>query len=1017
MATISPIERETQNRIISMFTNELKYDYYGNWEERSNNLNIEEKYLRVFLQSQGHSETIIKKTLHDVSALAHTNAGNIYERNKNFYSLLRYGANIKENEGDQKQTIHLIDWKNPDKNFFGIAEEVTLNGNHTRRPDLVLYVNGIALGVMELKRGIVDIAESVRQNISNQRDRFNERFYTTIQMIFAGNDTQGLKYGTIETTEKYYLSWKEDEEDNVGYKLDKYLKKICNKERFLDLIYNTVVFDAGVKKLPRPHQYFALKEAQKFVKNQEGGIIWHTQGSGKSIMMVILAQWILENISNSRVVLLTDRTELDAQIERVFQETGFTSIVRTNSGQELLQFLTDTKPRLICSLIHKFGNNTDTDHKTFIKYLNENPIETQGNIFVFVDECHRTQSGSLNETMKKVLNNAVFVGFTGTPLLKVDKKTTMEIFGRYIHTYKFNEAVEDGVVKDLVYEGRNIDQSLSAPERVDSWFEAKTRGLNEFQKSELKKKWGTMQNVLSSKSRMARIVTDIVYDFSVKPRLNSEKGNAILVAGSIYEACKYYNLFQETELKDKCALITSYNPYIGDITKEDNGEATETEKEYQYNTYEKLLKNIDSKPGKSKTETYEDRNKELFRLQPARMKLLIVVSKLLTGFDAPPCTYIYIDKAMQDHTLFQAICRVNRLDTDDKDFGYIVDYMELFGKVEDAINVYTSELDSEHFTKEEVEINIKDRLKLAIERIENALEMVEGIIEPVPLPKSQLEYIKYFCGNTEIEEDLKANEFKRVSLYKAIVNYIRAYANISADFFEAGFNDQQIKKFESKLDEYLKIREVIKFASGEYLDLKAYEADMRHLIDHYIQSEESMKITPFDDVPLLTLLELNFENAVEKITGLAGGNKDSVAEIIENNVRAKIVEKHLLDPIYYEKISKLFLELIEERKKMSIAYNNYLKRMAEIVKMVNDGKSEETPKEITTGGQKALYHYFNDAVVALEVDEAVQNTKMDGFRENKAKQQAIKNAIFQIVHDIDKTLEIYAIIENNKEDY
>lgn len=1016
MSAISPIERETQNRIIALFV-KIGYEYYGNWETRANNVNVEEEYLRKFLLKQGCSETIIKKVINETNLLAHTNAGNLYDRNRNFYSFLRYGANVKESEKDQKQTVHLIDWKNPDNNYFGIAEEVTLNGNLIRRPDLVLYINGIAVGVIELKRGIVDIAESVRQNISNQRDKFNEKFYTTVQMIFAGNDTQGLKYGTIGTTEKYYLSWKEDEQDNSGYKLDKYLKKLCDRERVLDVIYNTVVYDAGIKKLPRHHQYFALKEAQKFVKNQEGGIIWHTQGSGKSIMMVILAQWILENISNSRVVLITDRTELDGQIKGVFEDTGFSSISQANSGNELLEYLQDNKPRLICSLIHKFGNKTDLEHKEFIKYLQENPIKTQGNIFVFVDECHRTQSKTLNETMKTVLHNAVFIGFTGTPLLKEDKKKTMEVFGRYIHTYKFNEAVEDGVVKDLVYEGRDIEQKLSSPDKVDAWFDAKTKGLNDFQKSELKKKWGTMQNVLSSKSRMSRIVTDILYDFSVKPRLSSEKGNAILVAGSIYEACKYYNLFQQTELKGKCAVITSYNPYVGDITTEDTGEETETDREYIYNTYEELLKNVDASPNKTKTETYEDRCKDQFRKQPAKMKLLIVVSKLLTGFDAPPCTYIYIDKRMQDHTLFQAICRVNRLDTDDKDFGYIVDYMELFGKVEDAINVYTSELDSEHFSKEEVEINIQDRLKLAKERIENALEMVEAVIEPVALPKSQLEYIQYFCGNTELEDDLKANEFKRLSLYKAIVAYIRAYANISADFVEAGYSENQIYNFEKKLDEYLKIREVIKFASGEYLDLKAYEADMRHLIDHYIQAEESEKITPFDDVPLLTLLELNFEKAVEDINDFVGGSKDSVAEIIENNVRSKLVEKHLLDPIYYENISKLFLELIEERLRRSIAYNEYLKRMAEIVKMVNQGKCEDTPKEINTGGQKALYHYLNDVKLALDVDDAVQKAKMDGFRENKAKQQAIKNAIFQIVGDVDKTIELYIIIENNKQDY
>lgn len=258
MNSINPIERITQNRVIRLFQ-ELGYTYYGNWEERENNSNVEEKYLRIFLERQGYNATLVNKAIQDAVQAAQTNSGNIYERNKNFYSLLRYGVKAKEDIGEQNQTVHLVDWASWENNDFGIAEEVTLKGNSTRRPDIVLYVNGIAFAVLELKRGTVDISESIRQNISNQREKFNETFFTTIQLILAGNNTQGLRYGTIETPEKYYLAWKEDEDDNEGYKLDKYLKKLCDKERILDIIYNGVIFDAGRKKLPRPHQYFALK--------------------------------------------------------------------------------------------------------------------------------------------------------------------------------------------------------------------------------------------------------------------------------------------------------------------------------------------------------------------------------------------------------------------------------------------------------------------------------------------------------------------------------------------------------------------------------------------------------------------------------------------------------------------------------------------------------------------------------------------------------------------------------------
>lgn len=1016
---INPIERITQNRIIQLFKNDLGYTYYGNWEKREHNSNVEEAILKQNLLKRGYTENLADKAVKEVYDLATSNSGNLYHRNKAMYSLLRYGVKARPDLGEQFDTIFPIDWHDFKKNEFGIAEEVTLTkGENNRRPDVVLYINGIAIGVLELKRGTTDISLSINQSISNQSEMFNEWFYTTVQLLMAGNNTQGLKYGTIETQAKYYLSWKEDEADNEGYKLDKYLKKLCQKERILDLIFNGVIFDAGVKKLPRPHQYFALKEAQTFVRRKEGGIIWHTQGSGKSLMMVMLAKWILENVANSRIVILTDRTELDDQIERVFNDVGETDVAKTRSGKELMQFLMSSRPRLVCSLIHKFGNKTETDFDTFIKDLQENPVQTQGEIFVFIDECHRTQSGKLNQAMKAVLHNSIFIGFTGTPLLKEDKKTTMDVFGRYIHTYKFNEAVQDGVVKDLMYEGRGIEQNLTSQAKVDQWFEVKTAGLNDFQKNELKKKWGTMQNVLSSKSRMEKIATDIVVDFSIKPRLKSQTGNAILVASSIFEAAKYYSLFLTTPLKNKCAIITSYNPNASDVSLEDTGADTKTDKQFIYKTYTDLLKDVSIKGNKSKTETYETDAKESFRKEPARMKLLIVVSKLLTGFDAPPCTYIYIDKKMQDHTLFQAICRVNRLDTENKDYGYIIDYMELFGKVTDAINVYTSELDSEGFTQEDVSIQLKDRLKVAKDRLFTALETVESICENVAPPKDDLANIKYFCGNTEIPEDLKATEYKRMALYKAIVEYIRAYANVKADFAVAEFTDTEIKRFNTKLDEYLKLREIIRIASRETIDLKSYEADMRFLIDTYIKAEDSEVISPFENTSLLDLLEADIEKGIESLPNSIKSNPEAVAEIIENNVRSKIVEEHLFDPKYFDHMSVLLQELIEKRKQEAINYREYLKEMAEIIKQVNQGKKDDVPKSLNTKGKVALYHTLDeDEQTTLACEEAVQFAKQDGFRENLAKQNIVKKAIYEVVKNVQKVDEVYKVIEAHKEEY
>jgi type I restriction enzyme, R subunit len=736
---------------------------------------------------------------------------------------------------------------------------------------------------------------------------------------------------------------------------------MCRKDRLIELLHDFVLFDGGVKKLPRAHQYFGVKAAQAHAREKKGGIIWHTQGSGKSIVMVLLARWILENNPNARVAIITDRDELDKQIERVFTEAG-EPIKRTSSGRNLMNQLGQATPRLLCSLVHKFGRKDVPDFDAFIKELETQPSPTVGEVFVFVDECHRTQSGKLHRVMKAMMPNAVFIGFTGTPLLKKDAQTSLEVFGDYIHTYKFSEGVEDGVVLELVYDARDIDQRLGSEDKIDAWFEAKTKGLNAWQKDELKRQWGTMQKVLSSKSRMERVVSDIIFDFSVKPRLSSERGNAILVASSIYEACKYFTLFGKTPFKGKCAAVTSYNPLSKDLTMEESGANTENDRQFIYNTYAELLENIEAKPGMSKTETYEERAKGLFIKEPANMKLLVVVDKLLTGFDAPPCTYLYIDKSMQDHNLFQAICRTNRLDGEDKEFGYIVDYKDLFKKLLNeegtgALQVYTSELDRSAGGSDP-EVLLQDRLKKGKERFDNALETLTLLCEPVEPPKGELEHIHYFCGNTEIAADLQEREPRRAALYKATVALVRAYANIADNLELAGYGVADVTRIRQRLTHYLNLREIIRKASGESLDPKAYEADMRHLIDTYIEADEARPISRFGNMRLLELIvRCGIANAITSQLGALNGNRDAIAETIENNVRRKIIKEHLSDPAYYETMSALLDEIITARKDNAIEYEEYLKRIAELARGVEAGLADDTPEQLKNNpGLRALYN-------------------------------------------------------------
>jgi len=538
-------EIETQKRVIDFFQVYLGYRYLWDWSEWERTSPIEEGILRNYLNSRGYSDMIINKALYKLNKVVLDTSKSLYDLNKEIYWYLRYGIKVKEEAGDNNQTVWLIDWKEIDKNDFAIAEEVTTKWIHnTKRPDIVIYVNGIALWVIELKRSKVWITQWIRQNLDNQKEEFIKNFFSTIQLIMAWNDTQWLKYWCIETPERYYLTWKENSDiDNL---LDKGISQICSKERLLELVHDFIVFDKWTKKLCRHNQYFWVKASEMSLLNKEWGIIWHTQWSGKSLTMVWLTKWILENIDDSRILIITDREELDDQIEKVFLWVD-ENIYRTKNGRDLISKLNTKEEKLICSLVHKFWSKNESNVDWYLDEIKKSipkDFSAKWDIYVFVDECHRTQSGTLHDAMKLILPNAIFVWFTGTPLLKKDKQKSIEVFGKYIHTYKFDEAVNDKVVLDLRYEARDIDQTITSQDKIDQWFDAKTKWLTDYALTQLKKKWWTLQRVVSSKGRLEKIVADILFDFELKPRLSEWTWNALLVAWSIYEACKYYELFQ-----------------------------------------------------------------------------------------------------------------------------------------------------------------------------------------------------------------------------------------------------------------------------------------------------------------------------------------------------------------------------------------------------------------------------------------------------------------------------------------
>ncbi len=518
---------------------------------------------------------------------------------------------------------------------------------------------------------------------------------------------------------------------------------------------------------------------------------------------------------------------------------------------------------------------------------------------------------------------------------------------------------------------------------------------------------------MSAGERKQRIIATIIEDFSLKPRLNNDRGTAILVAASIYDACHYFRLFQNTTFGPYCGIVTSFEPNHNAISRE----PPNSDERYKFDTYTQHVLKKDQT-----TKQYEDEIKRRFIQEPANLKLLIVVSKLLTGFDAPSCTYIYLDNELRDHNLFQAICRTNRLDGDDKDYGYIVDFKELFGDVQNAIAVYSSdELDIDAGNGGDNNVRLKNWLEEGRKQLDDARQALHYLCEPVPQPGEMEQFLHYFCGDAANPEALTTTEPLRVSFYKAVTLFTRAYADLAQDMTEAGYSEAAEAAIKRDVEFYVETRAAIKKHSGEEFDIKPYEADMRHLINTYIQADDA---EPLGEIGEMSLTELIIQTGIHdaiarKLNAKGKLSKNAVAEGIINNIRKTIIRDQLTDPMFYGQMSKLLDDLIKQSRADIEAYEEFLRKAEELVKKLAAKEPGDGIPAILYGKREATVLFNNlgtipadgfrypttdedRAALALKIDSAIREHAPAGWYGDQAREAQVLNELFPLL-DRDRT--------------
>lgn len=910
--------------------------------------------------------------------------------NEKIYDLLTLGKSYQENMVDGTKRsfdIKYIDFEHPENNDFYVTEEFSvlrMNGKDYARPDIVLFVNGIPLAVIECKDASVPIIQAISQNIRNQKPDYIPQLFKFIQIVMAANKNE-TKYATCGTPDKFWSTWNEQyvEKQNrllnktvIGRqvtKQDRDIISLFEKERFLELIKDFIIFEAGKKKICRYQQYFAVKAMLERIKHdKKGGVVWHTQGSGKSITMVYITKKLMEDkeIQNPQVVIVTDRVDLDKQIHKTFNRIGVEA-ARATTGNNLTELIKDEKIGVITTVVNKF----ETVVKSGISV-------NAPNTFILVDEGHRTQYGEINRRMQEVFKGAIYISFTGTPIMKRDRNI-FDKFGGLIHKYSLDDALRDKAIVPLIYEGKMVDQEVSK-EAIDMRLDMLTRNLTEEQKNEVMKKWSRFEKVASSEQRLELIAWDIAKNYN--ETLKGTGFNAMLACNKKVEAVKYYNIFKDEFPELEVAVVIS-SPDM----REGEGSIDEDTNDIVKKFYINAISNYKNE------EEYEETIKSKFI--NGDIDILIVVDKLLTGFDAPRASTLYLDKQIKEHNLLQAIARVNRL-CDGKDYGYIVDYRGLLGELDKALTMY-QDAGLEEFKEEDIKSSVY-YIDTEINNMFEAYEDLKGLFKDIK-NKNDLEEYEILLEDEKVRKDFYNKLYKFGSMLGIILPSDQAYYKVGKE---------KISELRKALAFYQKLRATVKSRYSETIDHKEYEAKMQKLLDNYVVAKEMMRITEPVDI---TDAE-NFDKELEKM-----GTDRGKADAIRTRLTRTISEKSKADPAYYKKFSTRIKETIEEYRNRRITDSEYLQKMQDIKEDFRKGNSGISyPTNITTENSRAFYGVIYDKLI-LKMKENANIEEIGEITltiqreiESKIKRDWHYNTDIhnEIAQAIDDTIFIYATRKN-----